>query len=83
MIDLANVTASPLLPFSQVPSSSAQVQPFVTPISDEDFLLLTNMGEGAMGVFITGDGNPVRGTLQWAAYPLSICEPSIHIQFSV
>jgi vacuolar protein sorting-associated protein 3 len=26
-----------------------------------------------LGVFITGDGDPVRGTLEWPSHPESIC----------
>lgn len=74
MIDLASATSFPLLPFSQVPGDNDQTQPLVVPISEEEFLLLSNMGQSAMGVFITGNGDPVRGTLAWASYPKSICE---------
>jgi len=28
-------------------------------------------------VFITGEGDPVRGTLQWPAHPLSTCKRSL------
>ena len=32
------------------------------------------MGASAMGVFINTNGDPVRGTLEYEEYPVSICE---------
>ncbi|KAI5122616.1 hypothetical protein M0805_008706 [Coniferiporia weirii] len=73
MIDLAAATSFPVLPFSQAPDEATRVKPLATPISDEEFLILSDMGQSAMGVFITGNGDPVRGTLEWPSYPESIC----------
>ena len=74
MIDLVAATSFPLLPFNQVPDATNQTKPSVTPISDEEFLITSNMGVSAMGVFITGNGDPVRGTLGWTTYPESLCK---------
>ncbi|EJC97726.1 uncharacterized protein FOMMEDRAFT_162532 [Fomitiporia mediterranea MF3/22] len=73
MIDLMAATSYPLLPFNQAPDSDTPTRPSVTPISDEEFLVTSNMGPSAMGVFITGNGDPVRGTLEWTSYPVSLC----------
>ncbi|KAH8108778.1 hypothetical protein DFH11DRAFT_1710480 [Phellopilus nigrolimitatus] len=73
MIDLATATSFPLLPFSQVPDETSRIKPLVAPVSDEEFLLVSNMGQSAMGVFVTGNGDPVRGTIEWPSYPESIC----------
>ena len=72
MVDLGNATSFPLLPVSQVPSENIQIKPLAAPISDEEFLILSNTGANAMGVFITGNGDPVRGTLELPSYPESI-----------
>lgn len=66
-------TSFPLLPYNQVPDGMAHIKPSIIPVSDEEFLLTTNMGASAMGVFITGNGDPVRGTLEWQGYPKSLC----------
>ena len=76
MIDLVASTSIPLLPFNQVPSPESTnniIRPLVVVISEEEFLLISSMGASAMGVFITGNGDPVRGTLEWRSYPRSIC----------
>ncbi|THH03162.1 hypothetical protein EW145_g6477 [Phellinidium pouzarii] len=74
MIDLAAATSISLLPFSQIPEESTRVKPLVSPISDEEFLILSNMGPSTMGVFVASNtGDPVRGTLEWPSYPESIC----------
>ncbi|KAL5523259.1 hypothetical protein ACEPAF_1526 [Sanghuangporus sanghuang] len=73
MIDLMAATSFPLLPYNQVPDETIQPKPSIVPISGEEFLLTTNMGTSAMGVFITGNGDPVRGTLEWQGYPESLC----------
>ena len=73
MVDLLENSSLPLLPFNQAQDGS-KTRPSIFPVSDEEFLMLSNMGVSAMGVFITSGGDPVRGTLEWEAYPLSICE---------
>lgn len=49
-------------------------KPTVAIVRGEEFLVLSNMGPSTMGVFITENGDPVRGTLQWGSYPESICK---------
>lgn len=73
IIDLESAAFLPLLPLSQAPDSSVSVRPFITVISDNEFLILSWTGGSTLGVFITGDGDPVRGTLEWPSHPESIC----------
>ncbi|TCD64637.1 hypothetical protein EIP91_003839 [Steccherinum ochraceum] len=71
MIDLNAASSFPMLPVSQAEDDKI-VKPLITVIKENEFLLLSWTGQATMGVFITGDGDPVRGTLEWAAYPESI-----------
>ena len=80
MIDLETASLFPMLPISQAPpeepgSGAPQtppVKPFILVISDTEFLLLSWTGASTLGLFITGEGEPVRGTLEWSQHPISI-----------
>lgn len=50
------------------------IKPSITVISQNEFFLLSWTGAGTLGLFITGDGDAVRGTIQWAIHPESICK---------
>lgn len=63
---------TPMMPCSQDPDTV--VRPSITVIGENEFLVVSWMGAGAVGVFMTGEADPVRGTLQWQQYPESICE---------
>ncbi|KAL0959675.1 hypothetical protein HGRIS_011374 [Hohenbuehelia grisea] len=74
IVDLERTSLFQLLPVSQAPEPPlTPLQPSITVVTDNEFLILSWDGSGTMGVFITGDGEPVRGTLQWPGYPQSIC----------
>lgn len=77
MVDLEAATMFPLLPLSQAPDNSISVKPFITVVGPNEFLILSWNGATTMGVFITGDGEPVRGTLEWPSHPEAICECEI------
>ncbi|KAF8938913.1 hypothetical protein BGZ58_011208 [Dissophora ornata] len=67
----------PVLPVSQSshPGSHPQVlKPVCIPIAENEFLLASATGSGqtAIGIFCTGAGDPVRGTLQWSSYPKAL-----------
>ena len=68
MIDLEAASLFPLLPLSQA-EDSGPVEPFILVISSNEFLILSWTGASTLGLFITGDGDPVRGTLQWENHP--------------
>ena len=70
MIDLSAASLFPMLPISQAPDVT--VKPTITVIGENEFLILSWTGASTLGVFITGDGDPVRGTLEWASHPLSV-----------
>ncbi|KAH9916956.1 uncharacterized protein BXZ73DRAFT_53520 [Epithele typhae] len=72
MVDLQQASQLPLLPISQAPDPSVVMKPSITVISENEFLILSWTGASTLGVFITGDGDPVRGTLEWPSHPVSI-----------
>ncbi|KAI1785955.1 hypothetical protein LXA43DRAFT_1035556 [Ganoderma leucocontextum] len=72
MIDLEQASMIPLLPISQAPDTSLVVKPSITVITESEFLILSWTGASTLGVFITGDGDPVRGTLEWPGHPEAI-----------
>lgn len=74
MIDLEAASLFPLIPLSQAPDASIRVKPSITVINHQEFLLLSWTGTTTMGLFITGNGDPVRGTLEWPSHPKSLCK---------
>ncbi|KAI0918331.1 hypothetical protein AcV5_002343 [Taiwanofungus camphoratus] len=72
MIDLEMASLIPLLPLSQTPDV-VSVKPSITVISENEFLILSWTGTSTLGLFINGDGDPVRGTLEWPSHPESVC----------
>ncbi|KAG2008615.1 hypothetical protein CC2G_014029 [Coprinopsis cinerea AmutBmut pab1-1] len=80
MVDLEDAQLFPLLPISQAPSQDgAKIRPMINVISENEFLILSWTGASTLGLFITGDGDPVRGTLEWPSYPLGICLDYPHV----
>lgn len=75
MIDLEMASLIPLLPLSQTPDV-VSVKPSITVISENEFLILSWTGTSTLGLFINGDGDPVRGTLEWPSHPESVCKSS-------
>ncbi|KAF9355415.1 hypothetical protein BGX26_006596 [Mortierella sp. AD094] len=67
----------PVLPVVQSApsgSNSMVLKPVCIPIAGDEFLLAsaTSSGQTAIGIFCTGSGEPVRGTLQWSSYPRAL-----------
>jgi len=73
-VDLDGASLLQVLPLDQARSSpSLVVKPFITVIDDNEFLILSWTGSSTLGVFITGSGDPVRGTLEWPTHPEAVC----------
>ncbi|OJT07519.1 hypothetical protein TRAPUB_1615 [Trametes pubescens] len=72
VIDLLQASLVPLLPISQAMDSTVAVKPSITVISENEFLILSWTGASTIGVFITGEGDPVRGTLEWPSHPEAV-----------
>jgi vacuolar protein sorting-associated protein 3 len=73
VVDLESGQLLPLMPITQAPVP-IPLRPSITPVGAAEFLILSWTGVSALGVFITGTGEPVRGTLEWPAYPDAVCE---------
>ncbi|KAI9567481.1 hypothetical protein HD554DRAFT_2192701 [Boletus coccyginus] len=73
VIDLGTAQMFPVLPVSQAMDDPTLVKPFIVVVGENEFLLLSWTGASTLGVFITGEGDPVRGTLEWPSHPLSVC----------
>jgi len=71
MVDLNAASTFPMVPISQA-GDGKFVRPSITVINENEFLLLSWTGQATIGIFITVDGDPVRGTLEWPTYPESI-----------
>lgn len=81
MIDLNAGLLFPLLPLSQAPDAEP-AKPSITVVTDNEFLILSWNGTTTMGLFVTGEGDPVRGTLEWSAHPISVSEyPTKRVHF--
>jgi hypothetical protein len=73
MIDLERSSFIAMSPLSQAPDPSVIVKPLITVVDESEFLIGSWTGFGTIGIFVNGDGDPVRGTLQWPAHPQAIC----------
>lgn len=74
ILDLEASSLFQVIPVSQSSEPTPfVVKPSITVISQNEFLLLSWMGASTLGLFITGDGDPVRGTLEWPSHPEAIC----------
>ena len=78
VVDLEGASMFPILPLSQAPDPTPfVVKPSITVIGNSEFLILSWTGASTLGLFITGDGDPVRGTLEWPSHPEAVCEFSL------
>ena len=82
LIDLDAGLLFPVLPLSQDPSSPP-VKPSITVIGENEFLVLSWTGASTLGVFITGEGDPVRGTLEWPTHPKHVGKSEVIVTICV
>ena len=69
LLNLKSKVITPLFPYDP-----KTVKPLIVNIIKDEFLLITCSAQGVgIGVFISGTGEPCRGTLQWPSIPSSIC----------
>lgn len=78
MLDLARGVLNPIMPVDQSADAGtgAPVRPALVVIGPEEFLVASWTGQDAMGIFVSGEGMPVRGVLSWAAQPRALGAPS-------
>ena len=75
VIDLENASLFPIIPLSQaLEPSPIVVKPLITVVNEREFLILSWTGSSTIGIFITGEGDPVRGTLEWPSHPVDVCK---------
>ncbi|ORY34108.1 hypothetical protein BCR39DRAFT_518520 [Naematelia encephala] len=80
IIDLSDASLTEVLPVSQIEALDFDVNPNVVVIPGEnEFLVTSYTGASTMGVFLNGQGDPVRGTMEWEDHPLSIAIESGYI----
>ncbi|KAF8069012.1 hypothetical protein FPV67DRAFT_1761709 [Lyophyllum atratum] len=73
MVDLEKASLFSIIPVSQAQDSTIPVKPSITVVGENEFLILSWTGASTIGLFITGDGDPVRGTLEWPSHPEAVC----------
>lgn len=74
MVDLNQASLLQLLPLCQSTEDTPfEIKPIIEAVGENELLILSWTGTSALGVFITGDGDPVRGTLEWSGYPKAVC----------
>ncbi|KAI7897305.1 vacuolar sorting protein 39 domain 2-domain-containing protein [Mucor mucedo] len=80
LINLQQSFVTELIPTPQVSvtptlllGSGTQPRPLVAVVKQDEFLLVSGNEEGQIGLFINGNGDPIRGTLQWSSYPKALC----------
>ncbi len=68
LISLKKESITPLFPYDQ-----EVLRPIVHSISRNEWVLVTGSPQGfGIGIFVSGSGEPIRGTLQWPSIPISI-----------
>ena len=74
VVDLEKAVSIPLIPISQaMDPTPIPIAPHILVCPHNEYLVLSWTGTGTIGVFITDDGMPTRGTLQFDSHPDSIC----------
>ena len=54
------------------PYDANSVYPLMVAIQNTEYLIVNGTTESAIGIFITGKGEPTRGTIPFPSYPLGI-----------
>ncbi|KAL1413618.1 hypothetical protein Q8F55_001393 [Vanrija albida] len=80
IIDLSDASMTEVLPVSQVfgvADTGFDPNPNIVVIpGDNQFLVTSYTGQNTMGVFLNGQGDPERGTMEWPEHPVSIAVES-------
>lgn len=49
-------------------------KPIITVIGSNELLIVSILEGRGLAVFISGSGDPVRGTFEYSSYPVAVCE---------
>lgn len=63
-----------LMDWSHVPlEEHSSIRPSLVVSDKSEFMLVVWTGSGALGFFMSGTGDPARGTLEYPQHPISLC----------
>ena len=72
LLDLRRGDLLPVMPLSH--AGEVPAKPVITAIGSNEFLIVSTMEGRGLAVFITGRGDPVRGTFENSNYPVTVCK---------
>lgn len=73
IVDLKDNHLLELLPISQTEGEDVNARPNIAVVPGvEEFLFSSYTGSGSLGVFVSKEGDPVRGTIDWPSPPTSL-----------
>ncbi|KAF9648447.1 hypothetical protein BDM02DRAFT_3180162 [Thelephora ganbajun] len=70
LLDLRRGTLLPVMPLSH--AGAAPTKPIITVIGGNEFLIVSTLEDRGLAVFISGSGDPVRGTFEYSQYPVAV-----------
>jgi len=70
LLDLKRGSLLPVMPLSH--AGGIPAKPLITVIGSDEFLILSNLDDRGLAVFISGSGDPVRGTFEYSKYPVAV-----------
>ena len=62
----------PVMPLSH--DGAPPAKPVITAIGSNEFLIVSTLEGRGLAVFVSGSGDPVRGTFEYSNYPVAVCE---------
>ena len=62
----------PVMPLSH--AGEVPAKPIITAIGSNEFLIVSTMEGRGLAVFVSGSGDPVRGTFEYSNYPVTVCK---------
>ena len=72
LLDLRRGSLLPVMPISH--AGGAPAKPIITAMGGNEFLIVSTLEDRGLAVFISGSGDPVRGTFEYSNYPVAVCE---------
>ncbi|KAG8884781.1 hypothetical protein FRB97_003302 [Tulasnella sp. 331] len=74
IINVDAAEALDLMDWSHVPlEENSPIRPILVVTEQSEFMLVVWTGNGSLGFFMSGTGDPVRGTMEYPQHPISIC----------
>jgi hypothetical protein len=72
LTEVLPVTQIDVAELDWVPNANVVVIP-----GENEFLVTSFTGSSTIGVFLNGQGDPVRGTMEWSHHPLAISRSGV------